>query len=484
MAGGARWLIAAVLALLLAGGAPPALADGWQEIPNARTTIRHTAETAADAAWYAAIADESYVFVCDVLGQECPERVGITLYQDEVAYAAVAPVAGRTETVLGHSALGTGEVGLAAWRLRPQHESLRRDTLIHELTHVVLGRMSANKLPISFQEGLAQYFERTPEQRSSWAETLRRAGAEGQLLRLQDLSRQRAFLQRPQIAYSQSYAMVAILSERYGLGKVLAVAELMGKDATLEQALTRSFGRSVEELDAELLAALPGFLEAGWDRNELDLWTLALPDADLAAERYEDARGRYARAARTFESVGRLDLAQRAANGANRAQAGLDATEATRQGQQALANFDYTQAETLLTSAAAHWRQAVNAERAGQVSRAAEAASAGRRALADVEQANAALERWDLAAAERAASQAHAALAELGDGAGAASAERVLDQVDRSRRLIGVLTAAAGLLGLAAVTLVIVLGRARRSRPATPPAPAGAQAGSDTGWRL
>src|SRR6185436_19760481 len=144
-------------------------------------------------------------------GVEPRAGIVITLYGDDDAYAEDNPAAAEEEGILGHANPVAGEIGIGVARLRDKTEATRRDSLRHELTHVILGDLSNQRLPIGFQEGIAQYLERDPEQRRRFATTLRKAAEAGQLLHFVDLNRQRPFLAQAGIAYPESYAMAVFL---------------------------------------------------------------------------------------------------------------------------------------------------------------------------------------------------------------------------------------------------------------------------------
>src|SRR3954451_10376407 len=282
-----RLLALVALACLVLAGQPATVSaaepsrDGrsWSERQVGSLVVRYVGPDQAEFDWYAGVADQAYRDVQDIFSvalaeSGVPARTGIviTLYGDDDAYIEANPVAAREEGLLGHANPVAGQIGIAVARLRDKAEATRRDSLRHELTHVVLGDLSTQRLPIGFQEGIAQYVEQDPEQRRRFAATLKRAADAGQLLHFLDLNRQRPFLAQAPLAYPESYAMVVFLAEQYGFGKVVRLVEATRDAATLDEATRRAFERSVPDLENEWLAFLPAFLDQGGTRNDLDLW--------------------------------------------------------------------------------------------------------------------------------------------------------------------------------------------------------------------
>src|SRR5688572_11039309 len=264
----------------------------------------------AEFAWYASAVELAYQDVQDVFkaaleetGTKPREEIVITLYGDDAAYARANPVAGREEGVLGHAQPSEGVIGVAVARLRDKSEGFRRDAIRHELAHVALGDLSSQRLPIGFQEGIAQYLERDIDQRRRFAAAVRRGREAEQLLSFVDLNRQRPFLSAAGRAYPQSYSMVVYLAERYGFGQVIRLVTTIREVNTLDEAVRRVFERSLAEIEADWKAFLPGYLDQSWSRNDLDLWALGEPRRLLGEGKYAEARDLYDRADALFNSM-------------------------------------------------------------------------------------------------------------------------------------------------------------------------------------
>ena len=314
--------LALLVALLVLAGQPAivsAAERSWSERQAGPLTIRYVGDDQAEFSWYADATEEAYRDVQDIFSVALRESnvsprtsIVITLYGDDAAYGEANPVAAREEGILGQANPSSGEIGIGVARLRDKSETTRRDAMRHELTHLVLGDLSNQHLPIGFQEGIAQYMERDTEQRRRFAATIRQGMDAGQLLHFADLNRSRPFLARAGLAYPESYSMVVYLAGRYGFGQVIHLVEATRDADTLDDAASTVLGHPMADLEREWLAFLPSFLDQDWARNDLDLWDLAIPQQQLAAGHYAEARENLERAERLFTSVGRDDRAAEA----------------------------------------------------------------------------------------------------------------------------------------------------------------------------
>ncbi len=472
-----------VVLTMLAPAARSALAEeAWAERRTEHLVLRYAPTDTAEIDWYAGFAEDAYRHVSDVFGSPPSAGIVVTFYSDEAAYAVVNPSAGREASVLGHAQPLTREIGLALWRLRRQSEGLRRDAVRHELTHIVLGELSDQKLPIGFHEGLAQYVEKDSDQRARFGRALQRASDTGQLLSLADLNRRGAFLSRAAVAYPQSYAIVHFLAEQYGLGHLTRML-LALREAPLEEAVQRAFGHSVDQLEAEWRASLPSFLDGGWRRNELDVWEMAEPRQLLVEGRYGDAEAGFERAARLFADLGRGEKLEQARGYLRQSSAGSAATTLSQQGALALDAHDYATAADLLGQAEGLWSVAGDDGRRKQIESGAEQARRGLEALDQLAQAQTLFEGWRLPEARTTALAAGMTFAELGDAARTDQANERLLEVQAFQARLGLAAIGGGALSLAALGLVWSLRQRPRRSAGVPyrPAPGLAQ---ERDWSL
>jgi hypothetical protein len=489
----ARILALVVTLVVLAGqslvvGAPIASAAELpqQERRAGPLVVRYVgadddAAAQTELAWYASAVEQAYRDVQDVFAQALHEtqtplrsEIVVTLYATDAAYAEANPMAGREDGVLGHAQPSEGTIGIAASRLRDKTPGFRRDAIRHELTHVVLGDLSNQRLPIGFQEGIAQYLEHDVDQRQRFAVAVRRGRDAGQLLHFADLNRQRAFLAAAGLAYPESYSVVVFLAQQYGFGNVVKLVTATREAQTLDEAMQQAFGKSMTALEAEWQAFLPGYLDPngpGWSRNDLDLWTLDQPRALLAEGKYPEARDLFERAEALFASVGRADRQQQALDGRLRATSGVEAIDLTHGGMAALTASEYQTAADLLSQAAARWTTLGDTRRAELTSVAAEQAQDGLVAVSQLDDARRQLEGWHFQTADDLAFAAGQAFAELGDDARTEEARQVMRDAQQLRTQLGLAAAGGGAASVVLLGVALVASRRRRRQPA--PAPPG-----------
>jgi hypothetical protein len=477
-------VVALLLAALVLAGQPTvasAAERSQQERRAGPLVMRYVgaddAGSQAEFTWYASAVEQAYQDVQDVFkgaldetGTKPRDEIVITLYGDDDAYARANPVAGREESVLGHAQPSEGVIGIAVARLRDKPEGFRRDAVRHELTHVTLADLSSQRLPIGFQEGIAQYLERDIDQRRRFAIAVRRAKEANQLLSLSDLNRQRPFLSNAQLAYPQSYSMVVYLAERYGFGKVVQLVTTVRDTRTLDEAVRQVFGRTLPEIEEEWQAFLPGYLDESWARNDLDLWRLEEPRRLLDEGKYAEARDLYDRAIAVFESVGRADRRQEALTERQRAVTGIEAFDLTHRGMAALTAGQYAAAADLLSQGEQRWTTLGDTRRASLASLAVAQARDGHEAVLQLDEARRQLDGWHFQAADDLAYDAGQVLAELGDEARTEEARQVMRDAQQLRTRLGQAAAGGGVAGVGLLGIAWVASRRRRPQPiSTPP---------------
>lgn len=432
----------------------------------------------AEFAWYAGAVEQAYQDVLDIFSVALREtntplrqKIVVTLYGDDAAYARDNPVAGQEESVLGHAQPKEGVIGVAVARLRDKSEGFRRDSIRHELAHIVLGDLSNQRLPIGFQEGIAQYLERDIEQRQGFATTVRQAQEANQLLSFTDLNRQRPFLNAAGLAYPQSYSMVVFLAETYGFGRVVHLVTATRDAQTLDEATRSVFGRSLADLEAEWRAFLPGYLSQTWARNDLDLWNLEEPRRLLGQGKYAEARDLYDRADALFASMEHQDRLATVRAERQRAVAGLEATDLTSRGMTALTAHEYPDAADLLAQAQQRWTELGDTRQAELAGLAATQAQDGQAAVTQLGEARAQLYGWRFQSADDLAYEAGQVLAELGDAARTEEARQIMHDAQELRTRLGLATAGGGVAGVGLLAAAWTVSR-RRRRPeplSTPP---------------
>jgi hypothetical protein len=136
-------------------------------------------------------------------------------------------------------------------------------TLYHEYTHAALDYWSRGAFPAWLNEGLAEYMEARAQGRRYLTPgqnyALVTAAREGYWIPLRSLSTP-SFAHMggssASLAYVESYAVIEHLARRDGERSLRDLVDTLGKTRNADRALKRTYHRSLEEIEANLLAEL------------------------------------------------------------------------------------------------------------------------------------------------------------------------------------------------------------------------------------
>ena len=136
-------------------------------------------------------------------------------------------------------------------------------TLHHEYTHAALDWEAAGLFPAWLNEGLAEYFEARGVGRRHLTHgqfaALADASRSGRWIPLRALS-QPSFThlgsESAALAYLESYAVIEHLVRRHGLRDLRSLVERTIKMRNVDRALDRTYKRTLDEIEAELLDEL------------------------------------------------------------------------------------------------------------------------------------------------------------------------------------------------------------------------------------
>lgn len=151
--------------------------------------------------------------------------------------------------------------------ISPNELEWGRDTIVHELTHVLVGHLTFSCLggvPTWLNEGLAVYSEGELDSYSQ--DQLDDAIKDDTLLTLRSLSV--GFSEVPDkayLSYSQSYSVVKFLIETYGQDKMTSLLTLLRDGITIDNALQQVYGFNIEGLEAgwrQAIGASPSTVSA------------------------------------------------------------------------------------------------------------------------------------------------------------------------------------------------------------------------------
>jgi hypothetical protein len=440
------------------GGAVPD--DAWQQRDTTYFTIYYTAAGTEALERYAAVVDGLYEYVAAAFDHGPTPPVPLRLYPTTRAYASVNPIARYVEGVVAHADTHVGEIGIAVDRVDRAGAQTLRDTVRHELMHLVLTELSADRLPIGFQEGLAQYAEKEASDRRRLAESLRTAERQGQLLNWEALNEEPRFLRRMNVAYPEALSVVTFLVDRYGLGTFKRfLREMAREEQPFQQALETAYGQAADALEAEWREYLPSYYSGRWENNLLRTLDLADAKARFAAGEYAEARPLFEQAQRLHLDLDQAARAAEAEGYLSRIAVAQDAQDLAERGRARLAERDYGGARALLAAAEqryaeagdARWRPAL----ADPLAQAERGAVAGDQLAA----AQALVAGWRYPEGRARSAEAAALYQAIGDGDGAQRAQALGAEADSRQSRLALL-----LLGGGTIALVGLLVRPRRGR--------------------
>ena len=133
-----------------------------------------------------------------------------------------------------------------------------KDTVIHELTHVVVGHFTFSCLgdvPQWLNEGLAVYSEGPLDKQ--FQEPLDQAIQENTLLSVRSISGNFSEVaNKADLSYAESYSLVNYLIETYGQDKMTALLTSFRDGATPDEALLQTYGFNIDGLEDQWRKAI------------------------------------------------------------------------------------------------------------------------------------------------------------------------------------------------------------------------------------
>jgi tetratricopeptide (TPR) repeat protein len=199
-----------------------------------------------------------------------------------------------------------------------------RDTIAHELTHLIIGGASRNTVPIWLHEGIAKFSETAWRERPGLAlsthqqQALRNAAKKGSLIPFAKMHPSMAKLKSQEetsLAFAEVFTFIEYLVELKGYDGLREVLARMAKGSTDVEAIESVFGTPLDSLEARWSAALKNreVKKEGTDlATDRAVVLKDRPDApDDAFHGLNKAARRYARAADLLFARGRIKAAER-----------------------------------------------------------------------------------------------------------------------------------------------------------------------------
>ncbi len=449
-------LITALLAVhpasaLFAQGNDPA----WVERLTPHFTIVYAQGFEADAESYAGFVDQAYTWESGVFKAELDGPIFLRLFPTMESYFRANPVAASVPGVIAHANSAGREIAIALPRAQGLPADDQQNNVRHELAHLFASKLTDDKLPTGFQEGLAQYFEKPTAELDANVELLRQAREQNRLLNWTDLNEPGRAYSDPQVAYPEARSVVAFLVDRYGFARLMDFLKAFTTEPGYRSALESAYGVPADQLESQWQDYLPGYLDARWKLSALYEYDLSREQQLLDEGAYTPAATELQMAIDLLATTDQPEALAHAQAMLQRSQDGQAAHALADSARAALDAGQYDQAAALIDQA----RQAFDA--LGDTTRSAELDVYEQRiaAVQDARRRLAAAERQvnslDMMAARNQGMRLAGELSALGDPAGAQRASAVVNLIDER-------IDAAGSALLVVATLLLLINAGHR----------------------
>lgn len=457
----ARWLLATflIVAALLVPNVvlaqnPDEPALRWREERSTHFAILYPDGEEAEAVRYAAFVDTVYDDLSVLFDHRLETPITLRLYPTLASYEEINPLASEVRGVIAHAQLNRREIAVLVPRTVNLTDEEVVNNIRHELTHLIVGDLSGNRLPTGFHEGIAQYVERPGRDQAAKVELLRQAHDAGRLLSWSELNAGPTVYQNPEIGYSQAVSIVSYLVDEYGFARFVEFIRALRATSGYRSALQATYGVPADRLERAWLDALPAYLDGRWQVNALWAYDLAPLQALVAEGAYASAESGLEEAIRLLEHSRQTDTLAEARRLLAVSQQGQTAGEAVVAARQALIDGEYAVARAKIALARTIYAELGDRRHEVELDELDAWANDGMDALDRLAAAEAAVRTNRLEQARQLATEAGVTLSTLGHGEGAAQSSAILAAIDRRQRAGALGLMGAGLLGLAANVLL------------------------------
>lgn len=457
----ARWLLAVLMLVTSLLAPSPLRAQGpdeqpftWREQRTTHFAILYPDGEEAEATRYAAFVDQVYDDLAALFDHHLETPITLRLYPTLTAYEEINPLAGEVKDVIAHAQLNRREIAV----LVPRTVNLTDEEIVnnvrHELTHLVVGDLSGDRLPAGFHEGIAQYVEQPGRDQAAKVELLRQALDSNRLLSWSQLNAGSTIYEIPEIGYSQAVSMVAYLVDEYGFARLVEFVRALRTAPGYRSALQATYGISADRLERAWLEALPAYLDGRWQVNALWTYDLTRVRALVAQGAYASAESQLQEVIRLLENSEQTATLEEARHLLTLSRRGQAAGAAVLAARQALGEGEYAVASAQLTIARTTFAEIGDRRHERELAELQAWADDGAAALERLAAAEAAARANQLEQARRLALEAGTTLTTLGHEEGAARSKAILAGIDRRQRAASFALLGAGCLGLLANLLL------------------------------
>lgn len=187
---------------------------------------------------------------------DASEPVRLVIYGDERSFNRALPP--NSAEWIGGQAHPEWNLIIAEIDPNNSADSEIRRMVPHEVSHLILHQATANPFntpPNWLDEGLAVYNQETPDSR--FQDVLDQAVADGRLIPVRALNS--SFPTDPDqaiLSYAESASIVAFIADDLGNDKLAALVAVFRDEVSYAEAVERSLGMTIDELDAQWKASL------------------------------------------------------------------------------------------------------------------------------------------------------------------------------------------------------------------------------------
>jgi len=260
--------------------------------------------------------------------------------------------------------------------------------------------------------------------------------------------------------------MMAFLAETYGMAAFAQFLSELRDTRDYRDALIYAYGVSIEQLEEEWRAYLPGFLKEGWRVNVLSAYDLSPGTALYESGRYAEAKDYFARSEKLYRELGKLTMAGEASDRLEKAELAQRADEAVTKAREQLLAHDYGAALKNARQAGATFEELNLTNQQARASEVLTFAERGAAAMSALDRARANLRVFNLPGARQEARTSAEEFAALGDANRLEEANGIIAGLTGWQRLIGLLALGAGAIVVAVVLFVVLRSRRKQYSPA------------------
>jgi hypothetical protein len=433
------------LVLLLVPSIAAAQESDWRERPTEHFAILYIDGDQATSERYAGFVDSIYDEMSAIFGHRTSTPITLRLYPSLARYQEANPLARGLAGVVAHADYRRHELVVVLSQTESQTPEEIKNNIRHELTHLIAADLSADRLNVGFQEGLAQYVERPAPELETRVKALQRAFDQDRLLPWSDLDDRDTVYQHPDVSYPESLSIAAFLVNRSTFAKMREFLTITARSSGYRSALERTYEATPDALEREWRAWLPSYLAGGYKRNALSAYDLSGAEALLREGRYAEAKTELETAIEWLRTTEQSDVLQQAEDLLVQGQAGLRAEALASDARAALEAGDYDRAAEAVTQAQRAYADLGDTRQSAVLEAYAQRIERGRAAAASLEEALALARSLRYPQARASADQAASAYLALGDRTRAEQALALRAFLDQRQTLLG---AALLLLGL------------------------------------